>query len=340
MGQWNGTCAISQLPILKDEPAMLVLLVQSLYADISENEGRDMLCGPNSMWMPRALPIRGTYDGYGRIKPDDPDHWTIQLALARFRLDLVERETGERNPMQEPAVVLSEVMNGHDPSWSREPLSGIMWLQELVHKDRLRVHVPAWLDSEEDRTKIVTTCLVRADIYDTLASHFTDDNFGNGRRPEYTIEQVQKALKRSVRLSAKIGHHEDKATVEAFVEPRQLGHARRLMERTRKLLGDDLDDDTLGESMESMAKQRLRDTADRFAEDYGSHLLSAGVSWDDPIIESIITEVAAFIHVGLHMELLNKFWHPQPNGAEGWLSHAAIAMKTIELVKRHAREDE
>lgn len=343
MGQWNGTCAISQLPILKDEPAMLILIVESLYQDIRESEGRDMMCGANSLWTPRALPIRGTYDGYGRVKPDDPDHWTVKLALARFQLDLVERETGERNPMQEPAVVLSEVLHGHDPSWSREPLSGIMWVQHLIEKDRLRVHVPAWLDSEEDRTKIVSSCLVRADIYDMLAEHLTDDNSGNGRRAEFTLQQVRDSLAGREKFSSRL---RDDPSIQAFITPRTLGYAAKLAASTRKMLAktsedllDDLDD--LGESMESMAKQRLRDSADRFVEDYASHLLSAGVGWDDPIIENIITEVASFIHVGLHMELLNKFWHPQPVGqAEGWLSHAAIAMKTIELVKRHAREDE
>ena len=158
MGTWNGTCAISQLPILASEPALLVLLQQSLYADISESGGRDMLGGAGSLWTPRTIPIRGTYDGFGNLKPDDPDHWTVRLALARFQLDLVEREVGE-NGCQDLPVKLDDVLNGCAPPWSDTPMSAIKWVQALVHKDRLRVLVPKWLDSEEDREKVIQVCL-------------------------------------------------------------------------------------------------------------------------------------------------------------------------------------
>jgi len=335
MGMWNATCAISQLPIQKGEPAVLVLIQESLYRDITECEGRDMMAGPGSMWAPRSIPIRGTYNGYGIVEVEDPEHWTVQLALHRFRLDLVEAPTGERNPIHEPAVVLDEVLAGHDPSWSPKPLNGIEWLQQLIEKDRLAVRVPKWLSQEADRRKRVSVCLIRADIYDDLAAHFTDDGFGQGRTVEFTSKRLREHLGKSSRQGSR-----DDAGMDHFIKPRMLGAAKALTERTRELLGGDLPElDGMGDSMESMAVERLRAPADRFAEDYASHLLAAGVALDDPTLTNIIEEIAAFTQIQLHMGLLNKFWHPQPQGATGWLSHAAIAMRTLKLAQRHSKQE-
>lgn len=339
MGQWNGTCAISQLPILRGAPVLLVLIQQSLYPDICESEGRDMRGGINSLWAPRALPIRGTYNGYGKIDVEDPGHWSVQLALHRFRLDVIERESGTRNATQEPEVKIKDILEGRELGGGMVP--GIDWLQRLITKDRLRVRVPKWLDSETDREKVVSACLIRADIYDDLARHFTDDGHGNGRTPGFTRSQVKESL--AGRKQALSGVDiDDSTTMNSFIKPRMTGSSQELMRRTRELLGGeetDLIDDEFVESIESIANRRLRDPPERFAEDYAAHLLGAGVEWDEQI-DNIIEEIAAFIHVQLHMALLNKFWHPQPCGQDaGWLSHAAIAMRTIALAQAHSRQE-
>lgn len=346
MGSWNATCAISQLPILMGEPALLVLIQQSLYPDICESDGRDMLGGTNSMWSPRALPLRGTYDGYGGLKVADAEHWTAQLALHRFRLDVVERDTGTRNAIQaiqEPEVKINDILNGRD--LHGEAATGIQWLQHLIIKDRLRVNVPKWLDSEQDREKKVSAVLIRADIYNDLAIHFLDDGHGKGRSADFTARQVREAMRErnQRRRKRRKGEPQIDPTMDEFIKPRMLGNSRALFERTRDLLkksgvvdGPDPLDEHFSEAMESMERQRLRDPPEKFAEDYAVHLLEGGVEWGQ--IENIIAEVAAFTHVQLHMGMLNKFWHPQPQGQEGWMSHAAIAMRAAALAKQHSKE--
>ena len=336
MGTWNATCAISQLPILEGEPARLLLLRQSLYPDISQNEGRDMLAGPATLWTPRAIPIRGTYDGYGCIEPEDAAHWTTQLATARFRLDLIE---------EEGVVLLDSVLNGCTSPHSGKPMSGIEWVQALIRQGagRLRVLVPKWLDSEEDREKLITACLIRTDIYDALANTLTDDNYGHGRTPDSIRKMVRNSINRGGHRLDKLQQVQGGDNLNTFIKPRTLGHASRTLQRMPDLFDDDereaLTD--LASTMESTTRERFRTGADRFAEDYAAHLLACGVGCEDPTIESIITEVAAFTQVSLHMEMLNRFWHPQPTGQhEGWISHTVLATKTLELAKRHIREEE
>lgn len=70
MGCWNGTCFMSNLPILDGNRIVLIItaLGNRLVAD---DKCSTAFCHPNDNEDPITLPIKGTYDDYGSIKLDN-----------------------------------------------------------------------------------------------------------------------------------------------------------------------------------------------------------------------------------------------------------------------------
>lgn len=70
MGDWAETCFFSNLPIEDGESIVAFLLrtKPKRYTKLG-----DSMCYPDDLFDPISLPLRGTYDGYGRITLDD-DH--------------------------------------------------------------------------------------------------------------------------------------------------------------------------------------------------------------------------------------------------------------------------
>lgn len=64
MGCWNETCGVTQMPIEGGDPVRLFLLVES---PRYRSEG-GILYHSSDLWRPFGLPLKGTYDEYGRIE--------------------------------------------------------------------------------------------------------------------------------------------------------------------------------------------------------------------------------------------------------------------------------
>lgn len=65
MGCWNETCGVSNLDIEYGDPVRLILLEQDYGAPKEYTRG---FCYADDLWRPRLLPVKGKYDGYGRIE--------------------------------------------------------------------------------------------------------------------------------------------------------------------------------------------------------------------------------------------------------------------------------
>lgn len=63
MGCWNETCFVSKLPIHYDEDIVMILCVDTPFAD-----GQVHTCYPCDSYKPFGYPIYGKYDDYGGIK--------------------------------------------------------------------------------------------------------------------------------------------------------------------------------------------------------------------------------------------------------------------------------
>lgn len=68
MGCWNETCGITQMPIEGGDKIRMVLLVEAEHWD----EG-GALYHSTDLWKPFGLPLKGTYDEYGRIEDIEED---------------------------------------------------------------------------------------------------------------------------------------------------------------------------------------------------------------------------------------------------------------------------
>src|SRR5579864_3769003 len=70
MGCWNETCGLTQMPICGGDPVRLFLIVENAYPRGS----RDVCISYGSeLWRPFGLPLKGTYDEYGRLENIEED---------------------------------------------------------------------------------------------------------------------------------------------------------------------------------------------------------------------------------------------------------------------------
>lgn len=76
MGCWNETCGLTQMPIEGGDPVRLFLLVKNRY---SQEDRDSVLHYASDLWRPFGLPLKGTYDEYGRIENIEEDCMTDML---------------------------------------------------------------------------------------------------------------------------------------------------------------------------------------------------------------------------------------------------------------------
>ena len=76
MGCWNGTCMISNLPIIYGDEIKLVLIRKSYSFDRLKVSGGYVY--PSDAFTPSFLPINGKYNDYGMIENVDED-WNYNL---------------------------------------------------------------------------------------------------------------------------------------------------------------------------------------------------------------------------------------------------------------------
>ena len=81
MGCWNGTCGISQLPILTGQKVKAFLLLQSEYAKNIRGSG---VCYPTEYFRPWFFPVTAEYNDYGSIENIQTD-WNSEYMLETFR---------------------------------------------------------------------------------------------------------------------------------------------------------------------------------------------------------------------------------------------------------------
>jgi len=80
MGCWNGTCGISQLPIMAGDPVLAYLIMMFQYEDENNFSG---YCYPTGFASPLTFPIRAEYNDYGSID-NIKDNYVIDIIKKQF----------------------------------------------------------------------------------------------------------------------------------------------------------------------------------------------------------------------------------------------------------------
>lgn len=88
MGCWNGTCSISQLPILAGTKVKTILLLQSEFAHGIGGSGTCYITGYFRPWF---FPVTAEYNDYGSIENIEMD-WNAQYMLETFQKWLKDGE--------------------------------------------------------------------------------------------------------------------------------------------------------------------------------------------------------------------------------------------------------
>jgi hypothetical protein len=102
MGCWNGTCAMSKLPIFAGDRVVCWFIVGS--QGYSRGGDATNFCYPHDQFQLMPLPFRAEYNDYGSIENLDPaDQQLFDLQLAIIRNHLVELDIGE-NTVHDIAV--------------------------------------------------------------------------------------------------------------------------------------------------------------------------------------------------------------------------------------------
>lgn len=301
MGCWNGTCAISNLPLVYRTPARLVFLREQ-----RKPKGSGLVHA-NALWMPVSFAIRGQYNDYGALEGFDPRDFGAATFQNWLASRLVEYPgTGE---LREP--VISRV----------ESTRSLDIIQNLIHDapERMRVidslgrtsraiaqrYTPSLaMDPDGD---LLGYCLIHEDVYQTLIQ--TPVEGWSGVVTQASLIEAEMAQIRTVVETALNCDHKDPAKLALMF------HAMR----RERYEGDDEFGHTL------------------FNEHYLAVESALANKQPLPNPEPLCQASAEFTMLSLHMRDLRKFWSPQAGAGSqdlGIASQIALHNVTSTLLER------
>jgi hypothetical protein len=178
MGCWNGTCVISNLPILAGERVKVVLL-HSPYGKASM-VGMSAFCYSHGILTPVAWALTGDYNDYGCVENFDED-WNYRLVEMFFKERYKEIEV-EGVKMKE--FTIPDIIEGIERGSLKALFGGDKKMKDLAeraleaYKDNPEA-IEQWKDmaqadvSEKWRKSELSFVMIRQDIWDGLcASEF------------------------------------------------------------------------------------------------------------------------------------------------------------------------
>lgn len=163
MGCWNGTCMISNLPIISGEKIKLVILKSTLQ-DFSSSS----FCYPTDLMSPAFLPIDGEYNDYGMIDNINKD-WNYNIIETVLKNRFVEIDVDGKT---KTVFGLEDILKGIE----RGTWGGFKAKRTL-----------------EDEFKIANLCfvMIRQDVWDGICEGYKgecwNDNKDETDKGEYYI---------------------------------------------------------------------------------------------------------------------------------------------------------
>lgn len=125
MGCWNGTCAISKLPIFHGDRVIVWFFNSTRYADNGKVPQANTYCYPWGQYNLLGVPFRAEYNDYGSFEEEDEaDSVMMQMVIEELRSNLVEHELGENEY--------------HDIAVTKKDLD-IELIKEALHENRLQI---------------------------------------------------------------------------------------------------------------------------------------------------------------------------------------------------------
>lgn len=151
MGCWNGTCGLTNLPIMHGDEMYVFPIVDSY---------RDSFCYSTALYRPSVLPFRAAYNDYGG--GEDCGGVGLDILMEGIKEKLVELEVGENQY--------------HDIAVKREGFN-VDTFFDACHKKRLQFQNPLRGYKDQPQTKDVFFTMIRKDVADRLWTDWTFDQW-------------------------------------------------------------------------------------------------------------------------------------------------------------------
>lgn len=316
MGCWNETCGITQMPICGGDKIRMFLIVEAEHWD----EG-GALYYSTDLWKPFGLPLKGTYDEYGRIEDIEEDALSDLLlnSLKEIIVEVPNRmgDIFKRDELDWATAIdflTDEGLKVTDPN--HISLIGKR-LDDLLAK--MKEQFPdlpenGWSSERSDLAKqqkkevkddpaVVRMyhMMVHEDIYQALArnykvpstrfSSWTDGNLRGEMElgAQQYIKQVREEIEATKGMS-----EIDIIDRRFFKQMRSLNSANRFTSATNHLTGNYGSGEYLKKYLDFVEKK-----------------IEDGASDDDPEIKNLTDQFIDFVCFNQCMGLLRKMWLPQ-----------------------------
>jgi hypothetical protein len=151
MGSWNGTCGLTELPIISGTDIFVFPIVESY---------RDSFCYSSALYRSSVLSFRAKYNDYGA--GENCTGVALPHLIEGIREQLVELEVGENQY--------------HDIAVKREGFDVDMFF-EACHEKRLMFTNPLRGYEGQSKTKDVFFTMIRKDAVDRLWNEWTFDMY-------------------------------------------------------------------------------------------------------------------------------------------------------------------
>jgi hypothetical protein len=159
MGCWNGTCAISKLPIIHGDRVLCWFINTPLYGSVEANLSAKNFCYPNDRYELLGVPFRAQYNDYGGFEDVvEEDMPIIDMIIAEMRESLVEIPLGENEC--------------HDIAVTKDSLD-LELIQEAMHEGRLMIK--GW----GDEARSVGLMMIHEHLFEEMIANFQWDDYAD-----------------------------------------------------------------------------------------------------------------------------------------------------------------
>lgn len=318
MGCWNETCGLTQMPICGGDPVRMFLIVENAYPRGS----RDCCISYGTeLWRPFGLPLKGTYDEYGRLENIEEDCMSDFLLESLREMvvevpnrmgDVFKREeldwttaidflTDEGLRVTDPfdvanltkkldkilAEVKAKFPDLPDNGWSIER-SDMAKEQKKVVEDDPRVVTMYHMMVHEDIYQAVLNYKVPAERFSSWTNGDIREVMRQGAK-EYIAQVRQETAERAQMSAEKLASYEN---ILRF--SRQMDSRNRFVSITNHLDGSYGSGTYLRKYLDFVEKR-----------------IAEGATDDDPQIQALTDQFIGFAAFSQTMTLMRKLWQPQ-----------------------------
>lgn len=157
MGSWNGTCMISNLPIIEGEKVKLIILHDGFNRDRYSGG----FCNANGLMAPLFLPINGEYNDGGMIEEIEED-WNFHFITKMLKEAYNQIE------------VEGKIINDFT---LEDILTGIERCSLKVKRNRDAVTAP----DKELVSADMAFAIIREDVWNSICNEFVGEKFNDNR---------------------------------------------------------------------------------------------------------------------------------------------------------------